>query len=533
MQTLAQSPVKIRAATGKKPNIIIILADDMGFSDVGCYGGEIPTPNIDMLAKNGVRLSSFYNNSRCCPSRASLLTGLYPHQAGIGDMSEDPNDNGVNEEGVPGYRGFLTPNTVTMAEVLKTAGYHTYMTGKWHVGMHGKEKWPLQRGFERYYGILSGASSYLHPFPPRGITTDNGDTQYDFPDDYYTTDAFGDNAVKFISEQRDAKPFFLYLAFNAPHWPLQARQQDIKLMEGKYQKGWDSIRYERVKKQVAMGLAKPGWATAEREMRPWNQLTEQQQKDVSYRMTVYAAMVYRMDLNIGKVLATLKQQKKLDNTLIMFMSDNGACAEPYQELGGGPMASINDGLKYGAISYGMGWANVSNTPFKKYKNQTFEGGIAAPLVAYWPAMFKGQSGKFNGTPFHITDLMATVADAAKATYPTNYNGRQITPTEGLSMLPALKAGKGETHEYFYWEHEGHCAVIYKNWKIVKAALANKWELYDLDADRTERHNLAAEHADIVTALDKKWQDWANSHQVFPKGPNYKDNMANHPNKYAD
>ncbi|MET4083344.1 arylsulfatase A-like enzyme [Pedobacter sp. UYP30] len=353
------------SATAKKPNVIVILADDMGFSDIGCYGGEIPTPNIDMLANKGVRLTDFYNNSRCCPTRASLLTGLYPHQAGIGDMAEDPENKTIHDEHVPGYRGFLTPNTVTIAEVMRTAGYHTYITGKWHVGMHGKEKWPLQRGFDRYYGILSGASSYLRPFPPRGITTDNGAMQYDFPDNYYTTNAFGGNAIKFITEQKDTKPFFMYLAFNAPHWPLQALPEDIKLMEGLYKKGWDSVRYERMKKQVAMGLTKQDWGLAEREMRHWVDLTDQQKKDVTYRMTVYAAMVYRMDKKIGDLMATLKKRNELDNTLIIFMSDNGACAEPYQELGGGRMSEINDGLKYGPISYGMGWTNVSNTPYIK------------------------------------------------------------------------------------------------------------------------------------------------------------------------
>lgn len=520
-------------AAPKKPNIIVILADDMGFSDIGCYGSEIPTPNIDFLAKGGVRLTQFYNNGRCCPTRASLLTGLFAHQAGIGDMAEDPEKPKINDEGVPGYRGFLTPNTVTIAEVLRTAGYHTYMTGKWHVGMDGKEKWPLQRGFDKYYGILCGASSYLHPFPPRGITTNNGDMQYDFPKDYYTTDAFGDHAVTYINEQKDTKPFFMYLAFNAPHWPLQARADDIKLMQGRYEKGWDSVRYERAQKQIAIGMAKPEWGLGEREMRHWNQLSAQEQKDVAYRMTVYAAMVYRMDVNIGKVIAALKKKKELDNTLIMFMSDNGACAEPYQELGGGPMKDINDGLKYGAISYGLGWANTSNTPFKKYKNQTYEGGISAPLIAYWPGRIQSQAGKWNTTPYHIIDLMKTACDAGGAIYPATYKGNVITPTEGISMLPAFINGGGKSHEYLYWEHEGHCAIRYGNWKLTKPALANQWELYDLDHDRAEKRDVAALHPDIVKSLDLKWQTWANSHQVFPKGKNFKDNMANHPNKFIE
>ncbi|MEO6914436.1 MAG: sulfatase-like hydrolase/transferase, partial [Chitinophagaceae bacterium] len=251
-----------------RPNIIIIMADDLGFSDIGCYGSEIPTPNIDMLAKGGMRFKQFYNNARCCPTRATLLTGLYPHQAGIGAMSEDPENVNAHDEGVDGYRGYLTKKSVTIAEVLKTAGYHTYMTGKWHVGMHGKDKWPLQRGFERYYGILSGASSYMHPFFPRGITADNGETQYDFPADYYTTDAFADHAINCIEEQKDSNPFFLYLAFTAPHWPLQAKKEDIEHVQAAYGGGWDSIKHERLRQQVQMGLAKQEWKLTEREMRP-------------------------------------------------------------------------------------------------------------------------------------------------------------------------------------------------------------------------------------------------------------------------
>lgn len=519
--------------SNSRPNIIIILADDMGFSDIGCYGSEIPTPYIDKLAKEGIRFSQFYNNARCCPTRASLLTGLYPHQAGIGAMAEDPDNGDSHDEGVDGYRGYLTQNSVTIAEVLRTAGYHTYMTGKWHVGMKGKEKWPLQRGFERYYGILCGGSSYLHPFPPRGITTDNGDMQYDFPGDYYTTDAFAENAIKFISEQKDQNPFFLYLAFNAPHWPLQAKQEDIKKFKDKYIIGWDSVRHERWRKQLGMGIAKPEWGLGEREMRPWSELNSQQQKEVAYRMSVYAAQVYSMDQNIGKLINYLRKKDQLENTLIFFLSDNGACAEPYQELGGRPFNEVNDPNKFWLVSYGMGWANTSNTPLRKYKVQTYEGGIAAPFIAYWPKMIKQQTGKWNNTPYHIIDLMATTMDAAGAKYPDYYNNHKIIPSEGMSMLPAILHGNNKTHDYLYWEHEGHCAVRHANWKLVKPSIGGQWELYDVAKDRSERHNLASFHPDIVKALNDKWQQWANTHQVFPKGKNYHDNTNNHPNKYAD
>jgi arylsulfatase A-like enzyme len=500
-----------------RPNIIIILADDMGYSDIGCFGSEIPTPNLDMLAKGGMRLTQFYNNARCCPTRASLLTGLYPHQAGVGRMAEDPEVPNVHDEGVDGYRGYISKNTVTLAEVLKTAGYHTYMTGKWHVGMHGKEKWPLQRGFEKFYGILCGGSSYLKPFPPRGITTDNGDMQYDFPGNYYTTDAFADNAVKYIGEQKDTKPFFLYLAFNAPHWPLQAKQEDIALFKDKYNVGWDAIKHERLRRQTEMGLIKPEWALSQREMRPWNELNPTEQKNVAYRMAVYAAQVYSLDQNVGKVIAKLKKEDKLDNTLIMFLSDNGASAEPYKELGGGTMADINDPMKFWNPSYGVGWANTSDVPFRRWKNTTYEGGMAAPFIAYWPSQIKSQVGKLNNTPYHIIDIMPTLIDVAGAKYPTTYNGNTIMKNEGISMLPLFKQGTGKVHDYLYWEHEENCAVRHGNWKGVKKLPKGEWELYDLEHDRTETKNLAATNPAIVKDLDQKWQAWADSHKVFPKG----------------
>jgi len=503
-----------------RPNIVVILADDMGFSDIGCYGGEIPTPNIDMLASGGLRFTQFYNNARCCPTRASLLTGLFPHQAGIGRMSEDPDDKAAHDEGTDGYRGYLTKNSVTVAEVLKTAGYHTYMSGKWHVGMHGKEKWPLQRGFEKFYGILSGGSSYLKPFPPRGITTDNSDPAYDFPDDYYTTNAFTDNAISFISEQKDKKPFFLYLAYTAPHWPLQAQKEDIALFQDKYLVGWDSVKHERLRKLTAMGLNKPEWGLAQREMRPWQQLSDAEKKDVAYRMSVYAAQVYRMDQNIGRLIAALKKDNKLDNTLIVFLSDNGACGEPYKELGGKEQEEVNDPGKFWLVSYGTGWANTSNAPFKKWKNSTYEGGIAAPFIAHWPIGMKQRAGKWSTTPHHIIDLTPTLVEVAGGNYPGRFNGNEIIPSEGLSMLPDFLKADIKTHEYMYWEHEENCAVRHGKWKAVKRLPAGKWELYNLETDRTERNDVAGAHADIVRDLDKKWQHWADTHKVFPKGKDY-------------
>ncbi|MDF3077632.1 MAG: arylsulfatase [Sphingobacteriaceae bacterium] len=501
----------------QKPNIIIILADDMGYSDLGCYGSEIPTPNIDALGAQGIKLSQFYNTARCCPSRASLLTGLHPHQTGVGHMAEELENPTASDWGIDGYKGYLNKNCVTIAEVLKQSGYHTYMTGKWHVGMATPDRWPLQRGFEQFTGILPGGSSHLKPFPLRGIVYGNNPPVYDAPKGYYDTDFYTDNAIKFINEQKDTKPFFLYLAHTAPHWPLQAKQADIDKFMHKYDIGWDSVRQERWRKQLAMGLVKKEWGLSKQDMRPWNELTAQEKKDVSYRMAIYAAQVYCLDYNVGKLVKSLKDSGKLKNTFIMFLSDNGAAAEPGLELGGKPMSEVNNPDKFWAVSYGKGWANVSNTPFRRYKIETYEGGMSAPFIAYWPGVIKSQAGKFNSTPHYLIDIMPTVLDIAGAKYPKVYNGNTIYPNQGISMKPLFLNGKGEQHDYMYWEHEDNCAIRHGKWKGVKRLDAKQWELYDLDSDRTEQFNVAAQHADIVKDLDAHWIAWANSHNVLPKG----------------
>ncbi len=491
----------------------------MGFSDLGCYGSEIPTPNIDQLAANGLRFKQFYNIGRCCPSRASLLTGLTPHEAGVGHMGEDPEKPGINDWGVAGYKGYLNLNCVTIAEVLKQAGYHTYMSGKWHIGMHGQEKWPTQRGFERYYGILSGGASHLQPFPPRGITVNNEPPIYPSKDEgFYDTDAFTDNGIKFIKEQKDEKPFFLYLAQTAPHWPLQAKKEDYEKFVGKYMKGWDSIREERFNKQVKLGITKNEWGVAKRDVRPWNELTQKEKEEVDFRMEVYAAQVYCLDYNVGKLVDMLKRSGKFDNTLILFLSDNGGAGEPYKELGGRPQSEVNDPTKFWLVSYGMGWANASNTPFKRFKVETYEGGIATPLISHWPAAIKAQAGKWNNTPYYLIDIMPTLLDVAKAKYPaTFHNGNKIIPNQGISMLPVFMQGKGKEHEYMYWEHEDNCAIRWGKWKAVKKLADQTWELYDMEKDRSENHNVADQNKGIVKQLNDEWYWWANSHYVLPKG----------------
>jgi len=375
----------------------------------------------------------------------------------------------------------------------------------------------MQRGFERFIGLLPGGSSHLKPFPLRGITYGNSDMVFDVPKGYYDTDFFTDNAIKFINEQKDDKPFFLYLAHTAPHWPLQAKQEDINKFLHKYDIGWDSVRAARWNRQIKMGLAKKEWGLAQRETRTWDKLTAKEKKDVSYRMSVYAAQVYCMDYNIGRLIKDLKAKGKLQNTFIMFLSDNGACAEPYKELGGRDQSEVNNPDKFWVVSYGMGWANVSNTPFRRFKTDTYEGGISTPLIAYWPGVIKSQAGKWNRTPYYLIDIMPTLLDIAGAKYPKTYNGNTIKPNEGISMKPMFLTGKGVTHDYMYWEHQNNCAVKHGKWKIEKKLSDKNWQLYDLDADRTERFNIADKHVDIVKDLSEHWLAWANSHNVLPKG----------------
>ena len=509
----------VSAVAQERPNIVLIMADDMGYSDIGCYGGEIQTPNIDALASEGVRMTQFYNTSRSCPTRASLMTGLYQHQAGIGWMSEDPFSNGERDPKdweVAEYRGALNRNCVTIAEVLKTAGYHTYMAGKWHLGMHGKEKWPLQRGFDRFYGILAGACSYLRPEGPRGLTLDN--TRLPAPEaPYYTTDAFTDYAIEFIDGQQDDKPFFLYLAYNAPHWPLQAKDEDIEKFYDIYRKkGWDVVRQERHDRMAELGIIEPGSGFAEWENRKWDELSEKEKDNTAYRMAVYAAQVHAMDYNVGKLIGYLRDNGKLDNTLIFFLSDNGACAEPHNELGGGKQKDINNPAVSGHPSYGKAWAQVSNTPFRKYKQRAYEGGISTPLIVSWKSRLGDKADTWCHTPAYLPDFMPTILNVAGAQYPSAFNGNHIYPMAGKDFMPAVEKGKKKIHEYMFWEHQGNRAVRWKDWKAVWDQKGKTWELYNIAEDRTERHNLAESQGKILRRLVKKWDEWAEkTHVLIP------------------
>ena len=505
--------LSVNAGTNR-PNVIVILVDDMGFSDIGCYGSEIPTPNIDQLAAQGIRFSHFRNTSRSCPSRASLLTGLYQHQTGVGMMTSE---NGTNFDfGVSGYRGYLNKNCVTIAEVLKQSGYHTYMTGKWHLGSDTLYKRPLQRGFEHFYGSYQGAFSYFNPTGNRCLINETDTIQA--PEGFYSTDAFTSKAIEYISGQKDKRPFFLYLAYNAPHWPLQAKEADVELFRGKYLVGWDSLRTARYNRQLAMGIIPPNSMLSPRDkrVRPWTEVTEKQRIESDYRMAVYAAQIHTIDQNVGKLIQYLKQSGKMDNTLILFLSDNGACAEPYKEFGGGNVAEINDPNQSGSVSYGIGWANLSNTPFRSYKTNAYEGGVATPFIAVWPAQLK-EKGKITPFPGHVLNIMPTILEATGAKYPKVKDGYKILAAEGQSLLPVLLNKKTTPPAYQYWEHSYNCAVTKGPWKAVSRIGTNNWALYNLEEDPTELNNKAGEYPDVLVDLVEHWKLWAERCKVLPKG----------------
>jgi arylsulfatase len=510
------------SAVAPRPNIILIMADDMGWSDIGAYGGEIPTPNIDRLAENGVRFSQFYNMARCYPTRASLMTGLHPHQTGIGGATNSPRGL-IGDRGVFGYRGFLNRNSVTMAEVLGEAGYQTYLAGKWHLGYHTPDRWPLQRGFDRFYGSIAGATSYLKPQGGRGVMLDN--TPLAPPEgEYYTTDAFTDHAIRFIEDGQHGAPFFLYLAYTAPHWPLHAKEEDIQKFVGKYRDiGWDRLREQRLQRQVELGVLQEEQALSPRDAgaRPWDDLSDEQKEQLDYRMAVYAAQVYSMDYNIGRVIDLLERRGDLDNTLIMFLSDNGGCAEPYDDLGGKDFSMINNENYSGAVSYGQGWANASNTPFRRFKVWVNEGGISTPLVVHWPKGQGTRAGSWVRSPAWVPDLMPTVLELAGATYPTRYNGYDITPYAGQSIVPALQNGSLDRRRWMFWEHMNHKAVRQENWKAVLEREPHgpgQWQLFDMSNDRNEMHDLAKKYPDQLTRMVSDWEEWAQNAHVYPKPP---------------
>ena len=489
------------AAYADRPNILLIMADDMGYSDIGCYGGEIKTPHLDSLAANGLRFTQFYNTARCCPTRASLLTGLYPHQAGVGHM--------VGDDKVEGYRGRLNDECVTIAEVLRPHGYRTYMTGKWHVG-EARPHWPVDRGFDRSYSLVSGGSNYFRLDQGRILARD--DQRIEPPKDWYITDAITDHSVAFLDDharQSKDKPFFMYVAYTAPHWPLHAHPADIEKYKGQYLKGWDALRQERHKRMIEMGLVDKNWPLTPRpdDVRPWAEAQDKGDKDL--RMAVYAAQIDRLDQSIGRILARLREQNQLDNTLIFFLADNGGCAEVIDRGTKGVPAGGADSF----LSYGVGWANASNTPFRLYKHWVHEGGISTPLIAHWPQGIK-RKNELDHQPGHLIDILATVVDVTGAAYPKEVNGKTIQPREGVSLRPAFEGKSLDRKAPLYWEHEGNQAIRDGQWKLVKQH--NKpWELYDLSADRSEMKNLAKEQPERVKTMSEQWEAYAKRARVIP------------------
>lgn len=517
-----------------RPNIVLILADDMGFSDIGCYGGEIDTPNLDWLGRRGVRLTHFYNTARCSPSRASLLTGLHPHQVGIGILNFDDSPDG--------YPGNLSERCVTIAECLRAAGYATYMSGKWHLASDmdtPNGAWPTRRGFDRVFGTLEGAGSY---YEPRTLIRDERSAEHETQDpDFFYTDAISDTAVAFLEEHlsdRADQPFFLYLAYTAPHWPLHAHEEDIAKYRGRFDAGWDRLREERFERLIAEGIIDQTWPLSERDARvaPWEEAENKEWE--ARRMEVYAAQVDRMDQGIGKVLRTLRRHGQLDNTLVVFLSDNGGCAEemppdsvrefvtsfvPLKERtrDGEPVVPGNvPGLMPGPAttyqSYGRAWANLSNTPFREYKHWVHEGGIATPFIVHWPDGL-GTRGALCHQPFHLVDVLPTVLDAARAEYPSHRAGVPIPPQEGVSMLPALRGEEVPelAERPLFWEHEGNCAVRVGRYKLVRKH-GQPWELYDMVTDRTELRNLADREPARVAAMAEAYEEWAARCGVIPR-----------------
>ncbi len=498
----------LQAADAAKPNIVVILVDDMGFSDLGCYGSEIPTPNLDGLAAGGLRFTQFYNTARCCPTRAALLTGLYSHQTGVGHMVEDKQQ--------PGYRGRLNDQCLTLAEVLKPAGYFTAMTGKWHVGQnHGVTPWG--RGFQR--SLNAAAGGFYFGSDPRAKLFLNGEAlasdDVRLPKDWYSTDLWTTFGLKFIDEAREAKqPFFLYLAHNAPHFPLQAPADAIAQFRGKYKSGWDAMREQRHARQVELGIIDKSWQVAPRpaEVSAWKDVASEEQDRFDHLMATYAACVHRMDAAIGDLVNGLKQRGVYDNTLILFMSDNGGNAEsgPGGRTKGNPTQADSDWF------CGESWAHLQNTPFRRYKHFNHEGGISTPLIVHWPAtLAKGAGqGRLTHEPGHLIDIMATCVDVSGAKYPTEFHGQPIQPLEGRSLVPAF-TGKPIQREALFWEHEGNAAVRVGDWKLVRLGRGGPWELYNLKSDRTEQHNLAAEYPDRAKELATQWDAWAQRAHVIP------------------
>src|SRR5688572_29846159 len=521
--TLVDSAIAGAQGPTTRPNIVIILADDMGFSDAGCYGGEIPTPNIDQLAAKGVRFTQFYNNAWCCPSRASLLTGRFPHQVGVGTNIDGYTKWMRDAANSPAYGDQLTAGVPTMGDLMRGAGYHTMMIGKWHLG-YRPDAWPARRGFDRSFALVGGAMNYW------GSETDgkpaamelNGETFVPPKDGFFATDAFTDRAVEFLNEAAKgatptdgggadtmAKPFLLYLAYNAPHWPLHARPAEIEKHRGKYKKPWQDVREARYERLRKLGVIDERVALAPVErgnVKPWAELTDAERDEWDLRMSVYAAMVERLDAGVGRVMSALRDAGVAENTLVLFVSDNGGAAE---DPGRGP-ASATTGTRDSFRGYARPWASVSNTPFFRNKVTIFEGGISAPMIAHWPAGIpKERHGRFVREPAHLIDLLPSFLELAGAT------PNEAFKPEGESIVPMIKGNPGKMDRTFAWEHDGHRGLRKGKWKIVRLPSDGEWSLFDMETDRAEQNDLAAKQPDVLREMVAAYDAWATRCGVIP------------------
>ena len=503
----------------KQPDIVVIMADDAGYSDFGCYGGEIETPALDKLAANGLRFSQFYNTGRCCPSRAALLTGVYQHQAGMGHMSRD--------RGIPSYSGTILPDVPTLAERLGKGGYRTMMTGKWHLGTDPKKS-PIARGFDRFYGTRNFIDSYFTVLRNCQVYLDDKEVlpatetpvNHLHPDrEWYTTDVFTDYALHFMEESFEKhpdKPLFLYVAHNAPHFPLHAREEDTKKYRGRFKDvGWDKLRRQRYERMVKLGLIDKKWALSPSDVPKWETYDEKMRDELDLKMALYSAIIDRMDQNIGRIVDKLRAAGRLENSLILFLVDNGVPGTGvhdwrglFAKNGRHPETRVDNYKEWGrrggwSSSSGRGWANLSNAPFRMYKRYTHEGGVATPLIVHWPAGFKAK-GELRHAPSHIIDVAPTCLAAA---------GLPVKGMEGKSLLPVFSKDSKEERT-LYWEHEGNRAVRKGDYKLV-AMHETPWELYDMGKDRSELKNLSSTMRKKAEELRILYETWAKRVGALP------------------
>ncbi len=502
------------------PNIIVILADDMGYSDIGCFGGEIRTPHLDRLAKEGTRLTAFRNAARCCPSRAALLTGQYPHQVGVGAMT----DIGVS---IPEYQGHFGEQTLTVADLLRQRGYATYLSGKWHVG-DDRQHWPLAHGFDHCFSLIEGAASYYDFLPYRNqawppgnqLTVVRDNEPVDLRDSsFYATDLYTDEAIRLLQGHEDHKPFFLYLAYTAPHWPLHALPEDIDRYAQAYLPGWEHIRKQRYERLRTLGILDSTTVLSQDPLavQKWSELSDKQQQEEAHLMAVYAAMVDRLDQNIGRLLAFLQETERMENTVIVFLSDNGASTAGSMTQGKyahprfDPQAPVGSPNSFGG--YGARWAEVSNTPFRYFKADIYEGGIASPFIAWYPGQIR--QNHLVELPTHIIDIAPTLMGLASDLSSTSPPDTALGRMAGRSLLPLLVNSDATWEKRpYYFEHMGNAGLIEDDWKLVRFR-NQAWKLYDLANDRSETVDLAPQHPDRLNQMRAHYETWATEHRVLP------------------